>query len=221
MDTEQVYSDDPVAIACGFVSAGATRLHIVDLDGAVSGKAVHAALIQKILKNVQIPVQVGGGIRSIEMARAYLDAGASWVILGTSVVQDELLVRTMTSQFPRQIIAGVDSKSGKVAIHGWKEVLPLRTVDLVDKMQTLGIAGLILTDIEKDGMLSGPNFDLYEAITARVGVPVIASGGISSANQIKRLSQIPGVEGAVIGKAFYSGALPLSMLSSTAPFHAC
>ncbi|MFY9271375.1 MAG: 1-(5-phosphoribosyl)-5-[(5-phosphoribosylamino)methylideneamino]imidazole-4-carboxamide isomerase [Candidatus Manganitrophaceae bacterium] len=210
MDSETVYSEDPAAMARQWAEQGAERLHLVDLDGAVAGTAVHYDLIERIIKAVQIPVQVGGGIRDLERVERYLSAGAAAVILGTAALQNEPLVKEATRRFPRRIIAGIDSKKGEVAVRGWTEVHPESVGALALRMQDAGVAALILTDIEKDGMLAGPNLDLFREVGMQVEIPIIASGGVTTLSQIRQLADIPGVEGAIVGKALYTGALSLS-----------
>lgn len=210
MDSETVYSEDPAETARRWEAQGAERLHLVDLDGAVSGATVHYELIARIIKSVQIPVQVGGGIRSLDRVEKYLSAGAAAVILGTAALQNESLVKEATKKFPRRIIAGIDSKKGQVAVRGWTEVHPEEAASLAYRMQEAGVAALILTDIEKDGMLAGPNIALFREIGMQVEIPIIASGGVTTIQQIRQLSEIPGVEGAIVGKALYTGALSLT-----------
>ncbi len=209
MDSETVYSEDPAAMARQWEAQGAERLHLVDLDGAVAGTTVHYDLIERIIKAVQIPVQVGGGIRDLERVERYLSAGAAAVILGTAALQNEPLVKEATRRFPRRIIAGIDSKKGEVAVRGWTEVHPESVGALALRMQDAGAAALILTDIEKDGMLAGPNLDLFREVGMQVEIPIIASGGVTTLSQIRQLADIPGVEGAIVGKALYTGALSL------------
>ena len=209
MDSETVYSEDPAAMARQWVSQGAERLHVVDLDGAVAGSAVQFSVAEKIIKAVEVPVQVGGGIRTLEQIEKYFSIGAAGVILGTSALQNIALVREAAKKFPRRVIAGIDSKKGAVAIRGWTELHPESVADLAMRMEEAGAASIILTDIEKDGMLSGPNFSLCQEIGMQVEIPIIASGGITTLQQIRQLSEIPGVEGAIIGKALYAGTLSL------------
>lgn len=209
MDSETVYSEDPAAMAQQWVSQGAERLHVVDLDGAVAGAAVQFSVVEKVIKAVEVPVQVGGGIRNMEQIEKYFSVGAAGLILGTSALQNIALVREASKKFPRRIIAGIDSKKGAVAVRGWTELHPESVADLAMRMQDAGVASLILTDIEKDGMLSGPNFSLFQEVGMQVEIPIIASGGITTLQQIKQLSEIPGVAGAIVGKALYTGALSL------------
>ncbi len=209
MDSESVYSNDPVAMARRWASEGAERLHLVDLDGAVAGAAVHGAVICEIARAVSIPVEVGGGIRSLDQIEKYLHAGVAFVVLGTAALLDGPLVKEAIERFPGQIIAGIDTKNGGVAVRGWTEVYPESVVDLARRMQEAGVASMILTDIEKDGMLAGPNLKLLDHLVHQIGIPVIASGGISTLKHLQEIARLPGVEGAIIGKALYTGAISL------------
>ncbi|MFQ5598657.1 MAG: 1-(5-phosphoribosyl)-5-[(5-phosphoribosylamino)methylideneamino]imidazole-4-carboxamide isomerase [Nitrospiria bacterium] len=209
LNAETVYSDDPLEMAQRWEAEGAERLHLVDLDGAVVGKAIHFTLIERIVKCVKIPVQIGGGIRTIDQIDRYLSIGLSGVILGTIALKDPLLLREACLSFRNKIIVGIDSRKGKVAIRGWVEESKEDVISLSKKMADVGVASLILTDIEKDGMLEGPHFGLYESVAKSVDIPIIASGGVTTLEQIKRLSRTQGVSGAIIGKTLYEGRLSL------------
>jgi len=209
LENETVYSDDPVNMAHRWVKEGGERLHLVDLDGAVAGVAVHFPIIEKIVQSVPIPVQIGGGIRSLAQIEAYLEAGIAAVILGTSALKDPALLKEACQKFPGKIFVGLDSRKGKIAIGGWLEDCEETVSELAVKMEDVGVASLILTDIEKDGMLEGPNFTLMEEVGQAVKIPLVASGGVTTLEQIHRLSLIPGVESAIIGKALYEGRLSL------------
>ncbi len=214
MDSETVYADDPLSVLRRWEAEGAERLHLVDLDGAVAGETIHADLIATLLKAAKVPVEVGGGIRQISTIEKYLAAGASWVVLGTSALQDVTMIREAARAFPGQIIVGIDTKKGAVAIRGWTEIYPDSAIEVAMRMVEIGVAAFILTDIEKDGMLEGPNFSLFETVTAAVPLPVIASGGITTPAHLRQLSKISGVQGAIIGKALYTGAITLSAARS-------
>ncbi len=209
MDSETVYADDPLSVARRWEAEGADRLHLVDLDGAVAGEAIHFDLIAALLKTVKVPAEVGGGIRRIDVIEKYLAVGASWVILGTSALQNFKMVQEAARAFPGKIIVGLDSKKGQVAIQGWTTLHVDGVMDVAKRVESAGVAGLILTDIEKDGMLAGPNFALFEAVVAAVKLPVIASGGITTLAHLSQLAKTPGIEGAIIGKALYTGAISL------------
>jgi len=210
LNAETVYSEDPLEMALRWEDQGAKRLHLVDLDGAVAGSPVHLHLIEHIVKSVKIPVQIGGGIRTMDQMDRYLGIGIANVILGTIALKDPLLLREACLSFKNKIIVGIDSRKGKVAIRGWLEESEESVLDLSKRMADVGVASLILTDIEKDGMLEGPNFRLYERLSKAVSIPLIASGGVTTLAQIKRLAQISGVSGAIVGKALYEGRLSLS-----------
>lgn len=209
MDSETVYAEDPVAMARDWEAQGAERLHLVDLDGAVEGQAVHAAEIGRIIESIAIPVQIGGGIRDLAQIEKYLSMGAAAVILGTAALQNRSLVREACLKFPGKILAGIDSKKGKVAIRGWKELCSETPTRLAVEMQDAGVASIILTDIERDGMLSGPNLDLLHEVAQQVDIPLIASGGITTLDQIAALSRLKGVGGMIVGKALYVGRFTL------------
>jgi len=212
---ETIYSDNPVEMAIRWVNEGGERLHLVDLDGAVSGKAVHFQTIEKIVQSLQIPVQIGGGIRSLAQIERYLEAGITSVILGTLALKNPALLKEACQKFSGHIYVGIDSRKGKVAVQGWTEQSTQEVTELAVQMEGSGVASLILTDIEKDGMLSGPNFGLMETVSKVVKIPVIASGGVTTLQQIKQLSRISGLSGAIIGKALYEGRISLKQAVST------
>lgn len=209
LNNETVYSDDPAEMAQRWVKEGCERLHLVDLDGAVAGKAVHQSIIEKIVQSVAIPVQIGGGIRTLEQIERYLSVGISSVILGTIALKNPALLKEACAKFPGRIFVGLDSRKGKVAIQGWVEECEETVSEMAVKMEETGVASLILTDIEKDGMLEGPNFGLMEEVGQVVKIPLVASGGVTTLEQIQKLSKIPGVESAIIGKALYEGRISL------------
>ncbi len=209
MNSETVYAEDPLSVARAWERQGAQALHIVDLDGAVMGKPVHDSLIGEIIQGVGIPVQIGGGIRSLAWVENYLRAGAAYVILGTSALENIALVKEASHQFPGKVIVGIDSKKGAVAISGWITLSTQSVTEIALRLCDIGVAAIILTDIEKDGMLSGPNMTLFEDIALRVKIPMIASGGITTLDQIQQISKIPGMIGAIVGKALYTGAILL------------
>ncbi len=209
LEDETVYSEDPLEMAQRWVSEGAERLHLVDLDGAVAGNPVHFSIIEKIIKSISIPVQVGGGIRYLSDMDRYLSAGADAVILGTVALKEPLTLKEACLAFKNKIIVGIDSRKGKVAVQGWTEQRDESVAELAIEMEKVGAASLILTDIEKDGMLEGPNFDLMETVGHAVNIPIIASGGVTTLPQIQRLSKINGVKSAIIGKALYEGKISL------------
>ncbi len=207
MNQATLYSESPLAAAKRWIDEGATRLHIVDLDGAITGRSVHFDLIKKMIAESPIPVQVGGGIREMAQIKNYLAAGAAFVVLGTAILKNKSVFEEAVKKFPGSIIAGIDCKNGKVAIRGWVTLSEENPMDLAHQIKDCGIAAIILTDIEKDGMLAGPNIALFKEMAAKVRIPIIASGGITTLDDIKRLNEINGVEGAIVGKALYSGKL--------------
>lgn len=208
---ETVYSFNPVDKALEWVSQGATRLHVVDLDGAAAGHTVNIELIREICQSVLAPVQVGGGVRSIDDIETLFKAGVDRVILGTTAVENHELVKEACRRFGDSIVIGIDARDGKVAIKGWQQTTAVTAVSLARDMVRLGVRRFIYTDISRDGTLTEPNFcSVYELLDT-VRTPVIASGGISKPVHLKVLKQL-GVEGAIIGKALYTGDINLKMV---------
>src|SRR3990170_5369442 len=210
MNDETIFSDDPVAMAKRWVEAGARRLHIVDLNGAVAGKPVNAAAIQAILSAFpEVPVQVGGGIRDEDTIQAYLDMGVRYVILGTKAVNAPHFVSDVCTEFPGHIIVGLDAKDGKVAIDGWSKLSGHDVIDLAKRYQTEGVEAIVYTDIGRDGMMTGVNVEATTRLANSISIPVIASGGISSLEDIRRLCEAgdAGIVGAITGRAIYEGTL--------------
>jgi phosphoribosylformimino-5-aminoimidazole carboxamide ribotide isomerase len=191
------------------VAAGATRLHLVDLDGAFDGAPRHAAPIRAVVAAVPVPVQVGGGLRDLETVGAALATGARWAILGTSAALDPTLLDAACRRWPGRILVGVDAVDGRVAIRGWTEVLPLTALELARRAAAAGAAGVVYTDVRRDGTGRGPNLEITAALAAAGGVPVVASGGIAGLDDLVRLAAIPGVVGAIVGRALYTGAVDL------------
>jgi phosphoribosylformimino-5-aminoimidazole carboxamide ribotide isomerase len=209
MDQATIFNVDPRAQAQLFQSAGFQWLHVVDLDGAIAGQPKNAGAVQKVLDNAAIPVQVGGGVRTIQAISYWLDAGASRVVVGTIAVRDPKLVRDMAREFPDRIAVGIDARDGKVAVEGWVEQTDLDAITLAKKFEDAGVAALIVTDIGRDGMKRGVNVDFTGRMADAVHIPVIASGGVASAADITALRTRPGrpIHGAIIGRALYDGAL--------------
>lgn len=205
---ETVFSDDPVAMAMEWQSLGATRLHIVDLDGAATGKPCNLNIITRINDAVWIPLQVGGGIRQLETIEKLLKVGVDRVILGTAAVENPELVKEACRRFGESIIIGIDAIEGRVAIHGWKNSTELTTIELAMSMAKLGAKRFIYTDINRDGTLTEPNFIAIFELVDAIRFPIIASGGISSIIHLKLLNKL-GVEGAIVGKALYTGDINL------------
>ncbi|MDH7570008.1 MAG: 1-(5-phosphoribosyl)-5-[(5-phosphoribosylamino)methylideneamino]imidazole-4-carboxamide isomerase [Armatimonadota bacterium] len=209
-DRQTVYGDDPVAMAQRWEAEGAVRLHVVDLDGAREGQPRILPLLSRLCQGVRIPVQVGGGIRSLQSARAALEAGAARVILGTAAALDAALAEALFTELGEKAVLGLDARDGIVAIHGWREVTGEPAVEFALRMKALGAQRIIYTDISRDGMLQGVNADACARLAEVTGLPVIASGGVSTLEDIRRLRALPGIEGAIIGKALYTGALRLA-----------
>lgn len=212
MDQETVYSDNPLEVAHRWADAGAEMLHIVDLDGAVEGTPVNSDLICQIISSVKIPVQVGGGIREIPVAGKYLDSGAARVVLGTAAVSYTGLIHFLAEAFPRKIVLSLDASEGMVAIRGWQEVTDMSAVDVAKRFEESGVSAIVFTDIKRDGTLTGPNIESIAQLSRNVRIPVIASGGVSDMRDIEELLTIkdPELEGVIVGKAIYSGAIDLS-----------
>jgi len=205
---ETIFSEEPANVALKWESLGAVRLHLVDLDGAARGELYNLATIEKIVQKVSMPVEVGGGIRQMETIEQLLNIGVGRVILGTSAVENPELVEKACRCFGEAIIVGLDARDGYVCTRGWMEKTRLKAAKLASKMAALGARRFIYTDISRDGTLSQPNFDAVAELMQETDLPVIASGGISSINHLERLSQL-GVEGAIIGKALYTGDIKL------------
>ena len=203
-----MFSDDPLDVALKWQSMGAPRLHIVDLDGAAGGEPRNLDVIKEIAKAVLIPVQLGGGIRHIETIEELLKAGIERVILGTAAVDNPRLVKEACRRFRESIIVGIDARDGHVATHGWLQDTELMAVALAESMARLGVRRFIYTDINRDGTLTEPNFSAIAEMINAIRLPVIASGGISSLNHLRMLKRL-GAEGAIIGKALYTGDINL------------
>jgi phosphoribosylformimino-5-aminoimidazole carboxamide ribotide isomerase len=208
-DSETVYGDDPVAMARSWQAAGAIRLHVVDLDGAFEGRPAQAAVVGQIVRALNIPVQVGGGLREIAHVEALLEAGARWVIVGTRAALDPAFLNEVCGRFKDQVIVGVDTSDGRVAVDGWTRVLDLDALTLARDAAKAGAAGLIYTDISRDGMEGGPNVRGTATVAQAAGAPVFASGGVGSLEHIRQLAAVPGLAGVIVGRALYSGAVDL------------
>ncbi len=204
-----VYSDDPVATARKWESYGAKLLHVVDLDGAFTGNQKNFESIRKIRESISMDIEVGGGIRDIDRIDKLVSLGINRVILGTVAIENPGLVKEACRKYPGRVVIGIDAKNGLVAVKGWVEVTQVRARDLALQMQGHGAAGIIYTDISKDGMMTGPNIEATREMAEALDIPVIASGGVSSIDDIKRLLGIKGLWGAITGKAIYSGSLDL------------
>jgi phosphoribosylformimino-5-aminoimidazole carboxamide ribotide isomerase len=208
-DAMTVYSNDPALTAKRWESSGAKLLHIVDLDGAFSGNQKNVDAILKIRKSVKMTLQVGGGIRNIGNLINLFSAGIDRVIIGTAAIEDPEFLVQACKQYPGQVLIGIDAKDGMVAIKGWEEVTSIHAYELAKRLEMVGIAGIIYTDIKRDGMLAGPNIEAVRGMVNHIMIPVIASGGIASMEDIRNLVQIKKLWGIITGKAIYSGALNL------------
>ena len=210
-DKETVYADDPVDMALHWASLGAERLHVVDLDGAKTGEGTNTPVIARIVGALDIPVQLGGGIRTLETAGRMLDLGLDRVIVGTSAALDRGLAEAIFGAFGDRVVLGLDARDGKVAIHGWREVLDIQAIDFAREMESLGARRIIHTDISRDGMLEGVNLDAMERMARAVDIPIIASGGVTGIGDIHNLKKLEplGVEGVITGKALYTGSIDL------------
>lgn len=210
LERETVYSEDPVEVARRWASLGAELIHLVDLDAAVQGRPVNFDIVERIISVTGVPVQVGGGIRDANLAGMYLSlGGVKRVILGTAAYEDPELVKELSGKHPGRVAVGIDASGGKVAIKGWLEVTDEDAITLGRKLEGLGVSCIIYTDISRDGMLAGPNLEAMREMARAVGIPVVASGGVSSIEDIEHLKGIE-LEGVIIGKALYSGAIELN-----------
>ncbi len=210
MNEVTVFSDDPLAMARRWVESGARRLHIVDLNGAQAGRPVNAEVIGAIAEAFpEVPIQVGGGIRDEDTIQAYLDAGVRYVILGTKAVNAPHFVSDVCAEFPGHIIVGLDARDGRVAIDGWSKLSGHDVIDLAKRYQDQGVEAIVYTDIGRDGMLSGVNVEATVRLASAISIPVIASGGITSLEDIRRLCEVmdSGIVGAIAGRALYEGTL--------------
>ncbi|PIE45560.1 MAG: 1-(5-phosphoribosyl)-5-[(5-phosphoribosylamino)methylideneamino]imidazole-4-carboxamide isomerase [Gammaproteobacteria bacterium] len=211
MDEATIFSDNPVDMAGKWVEAGCQRLHLVDLDGAFAGKPINASVIADIVNTYpDVPIQIGGGIRSIETAKRYIDLGVNYVIIGTKAVEDPDFITELCQVFPDNVIVGIDAKNGYVATDGWAKVSDVKAVDLAKQFEGQGVQAIVYTDIAKDGMMQGVNIEQTAEMANAVDIPVIASGGVASMNDIKQLIDNPApIFGAIIGRALYDGAIDL------------
>ena len=204
-----VYHNSPAEVAKSFEAQGASFLHVVDLDGAKDGSTANFDTIREIVASTKLSVEVGGGIRNMDTVRKYIDLGVDRVIIGTAAVTDPAFLKEAVKTYPEQIAVGIDIKDGMVAIKGWLEVCELSCFDFCHQVQELGVKTVICTDISKDGMMSGTNRELYRDLCDRFSLNVIASGGVSSMEDIEALSAM-NLYGAIVGKAIYTGAIDLS-----------
>ena len=211
MDKDTVYNDDPAAQALLWQQQGGEYLHIVDLDGAFAGAPKNKSAIEAIVSAIEIPSELGGGIRDLQTIEAYLDLGINRVILGTIAKEKPELVKEACRLFPGQIVVGIDAKDGLVAVRGWADVTEKKATEMAKEMEHFGVEAIIYTDIARDGMMQGPNIEATKTLAESITIPVIASGGLSTLDDIRRLIEIEesGVTGVITGKAIYSGAIDL------------
>ena len=214
-DRETVFGDDPVEMARRFTAAGARRLHIVDLDGAKAGTPVQAELVGRMVAAAGVPCQLGGGIRSVETARAYVAAGVDRLVVGSVAIENPALLAELAHAFPGRIVLGIDARDGKVAVRGWLETSLLGAIDVAKRHEQLPLAGIVYTDIAKDGMMSGPNIPALAEMVRAVRLPVIASGGVSNAGDIREAATA-GAAGCIVGRALYEGSLTLAAAADAA-----
>ena len=204
-----VYSDDPLSVARDFVSKGATCIHLVDLEGARDGTTPNLNIVRDIANKTPLFTEIGGGIRSMDTVRAYLEAGVDRVILGTAAVTDPDFLKEALAEYGERIAVGVDIKAGRVAIKGWLETAEDDALTFCQKMQSMGVKTIISTDISKDGAMMGANHELYRTLAERFDLQIVASGGVSSIEDVKKLRALE-LYGAIIGKAYYTGAIDLT-----------
>ncbi len=210
-----VYSNNPAEVAKSFENSGAKFLHVVDLDGAKEGNTANFATIERIVNETSLSVEVGGGIRNLETVKRYIGAGVDRVIIGTAAVTDPNFLQEAIRRYDRHIAVGIDVKDGMVAIKGWLEISKLSCFDFFQTVQDMGVQTVICTDISKDGMMSGTNLDLYRNLSQKFSVNIVASGGVSALDDVKKLSQMK-LYGAILGKALYTGAVDLAEAISVA-----
>jgi len=211
MDDATVFSEDPAVMARRWLDLGARRLHLVDLNGAVSGRPRNESAIRSIVDELagRIPIQLGGGIRDLDTIERYLDSGLSYVIIGTAAVKNPGFLHDACGAFPGQVIVGLDARDGKVATDGWSRLTKHEVVDLARKFEDYGVEAVIYTDIGRDGMLSGVNIEATVKLAQALKIPVIASGGMASMEDVERLCEVEeeGIEGAILGRAIYEGTI--------------
>lgn len=210
MEDNTVFSNDPVAMAQHWVSQGARRLHLVDLNGAFAGTPIHKPVVEAIAKSQpNLPIQIGGGIRSLDTIAHYLEAGVSYVIIGTKAVQEPEFVEQACQQFAGHIIVGIDAKDGMVATDGWANVTDVKATDLAKRFADAGVSSIVYTDISRDGMMQGVNIEQTVHLAVACGLPVIASGGVTNLDDVRLLKGRSGIAGVITGRAIYEGTLNL------------
>lgn len=210
-DAETVFSDDPAAMALRWAQTGARLIHVIDLDGAFDQRPKNLQVIQRIIATIEVPIQLGGGIRDMKTIREYMALGVGKVIIGTEAIRNPELVKRAAREFPGRIVVAIDARDGKVAIEGWTETTRVSAVDLAKKFEDCGVVAINFTDIHRDGMQSGPNIEQTRRLAEAVTIPIVASGGVSTLKDIENLLPLEavGVTGVITGKALYSGSLDL------------
>ena len=218
MEDETVFSDDPAGMAQKWARAGAELIHVIDLDGAFEKSPKNIDAIKNILKSVDTPIQLGGGMRNEQTIRMFLELGVSRVIIGTEAIKNPAFVEQMAGTFPGRIVVGIDARNGFVAIEGWTETTRINAIELAKKFQNCGVAAINFTDIHRDGMQTGPNIEETRRLAEAINIPVVASGGVSTIKDIQNLLPLEacGVTGVITGKALYSGTLDFAEAVSMA-----
>jgi len=207
-DQETIFADNPVEVARKWQDLGATRLHIVDLDGAKNGEQINSSLLYAILHSVEIPVQCGGGIRDFMTLRSVIENGVDRAIIGTAAVTNETIITEGLSFAKEKIVISVDARDGLISLDGWTNSTTIDAVDFINKLERLGVERIVYTDISRDGMESGPNFEMYENIIQKTSINIIAAGGVTSLSDILKLREC-GIEAAIIGRSLYTGQIQL------------
>ncbi len=215
MESATIFNDNPAAQARIFQDAGCEWVHLVDLNGAFAGQPVNAAAVEEILAAIDVPAQLGGGIRDMATIEAWLAKGLARVILGTAAVEDPDLVRQAAAAFPGQVAVGIDARGGRVATRGWASETDVLAPDLARRFEDAGVAAIVYTDIDRDGAMGGPNVEATQALAEAVSIPVIASGGVSSLADLERLKATGSIAGAISGRALYDGAIALEAALAT------
>jgi phosphoribosylformimino-5-aminoimidazole carboxamide ribotide isomerase len=213
---ETIYFDNPVEVAKMWESKGASYLHLVDLDGAFDGEPKNLSVIQEIVETLKIPVELGGGIRNLEIAKAYIDSGVARIIIGTQAVKNLHFIEQLLSLYDDKVCVSIDAKNGIVCTEGWVENSNIESIELASKLESLGLSTLVYTDISKDGMMTGPNFEILDVLNNHLKMNIIASGGVSSVSDINRLEKM-GLYGTITGKALYEGTIDLEKLLKEDP----
>ncbi|MFT4795476.1 MAG: phosphoribosylformimino-5-aminoimidazole carboxamide ribotide isomerase [Paracoccaceae bacterium] len=211
MEAATVFNDDPAAQAAAFEAAGCAWIHLVDLNGAFAGKPVNASAVEAILDRIKVPAQLGGGIRDMATIEAWITRGLARVILGTVAVRDPALVKAAAKAFPGQVAVGIDARDGMAAVEGWAETTDISALDLARRFEDAGVAAIIYTDIARDGAMQGPNIEATAALANAVSIPVVASGGVSSMDDLRALKACGApLDGAISGRAIYDGTLDVA-----------